>query len=170
MSAPVSNRYEMRVFLSNTKMRRDLKPSSLAAITDGWPRFPISNCMVSCIFSRVPQTSRGKNIKHLATVDLRISNGGGISYVVESRLSAVIHAQRVHLRLQLIHLLSQRPDGGGGRIARPDVFCRWIAYRCYYADRDNMSWVRAYLVDAVGNPGQRFGPLILHGGQDMLRA
>ena len=29
--------------------------------------------MVSCIFWRVPETSRGKNIKHLAAVDLGIS-------------------------------------------------------------------------------------------------
>ena len=43
-------------------------------------------------------------------------------------------------------------DGGRHRFACSDLLCRWSYSVC--SDGNNMSWVRAYFVEAFGSPGQ----------------
>ena len=81
VSAPVSTRNDILVFLSLTKMRRVPKPSSLAASTDGWSRFPNSTCMGNDSPSRDLRTSHGSNKGRLSATGLGTANGGGNAYV-----------------------------------------------------------------------------------------
>ena len=63
-------------------MRRDAKPSSFAAFTDGWFRFPISKRL--CTSSRVLDAMRGSNIVHLAAAACGSADGGAIAYAKSS--------------------------------------------------------------------------------------
>ena len=80
VSAPVSTRNNIFVFLSLTKMRRVPMPSSFAVSTDGWSRFPTSKCMGNDSPSRVLRTLHGRSKGRLAAADLGSANGGGIAY------------------------------------------------------------------------------------------
>ena len=61
-------------------MRRDAKPSSFAAFTDGWFRFPNSKSMGMCTFWRVLGAMRGSSIVHFAAAARGSTDGGGIAY------------------------------------------------------------------------------------------
>ena len=61
-------------------MRQDAKPSSFAAFTDGWFRFPNSKSMGMCTFSCVLGAVRGSSIVHLAAAARGNADGGGIVY------------------------------------------------------------------------------------------
>ena len=63
-------------------MRRDAKPSSFTAFTDGWFRYQNSKSMGMCTSSRVLGTVRGSNIVHFAAAARGGADGGGIAYAV----------------------------------------------------------------------------------------
>ena len=95
MSALVSTRKEIFVFLSVMKIWRDPRPSLSAAFTDGWSRFLTSKCMGMYTSSRVRDTPRGRNIVHLATASLGSANGSETPVVAVydiCRLSACLFA------------------------------------------------------------------------------
>lgn len=85
MSAPVSTRKEIFEYLSITNMRRDTRPSSLAAFTDGWFCFSYSKCMGNGTSSRVLEMCgmRGSNKVRTAVVSLlkSISDDSGFVFV-----------------------------------------------------------------------------------------
>lgn len=99
MSALMSTRKEMFEYLSITNIRRDTRPSSLAAFTDGWFSFPYSKCMGNGTSSRVLEMCgmRGSNEVRTVVVSLlkSISDDSGFVFVAERvlpRLSAFICA------------------------------------------------------------------------------
>lgn len=80
MSAPVSTRKEILLYLSKTNMRRDARPSSFAAFTHSWSRFPGSRCVEEYTSSLVVGKSRGNNRVQVA-VFLEKSTYDGFGFV-----------------------------------------------------------------------------------------
>ena len=79
MSASVSIRKEISVALSVTKMRRDPRPSSSAAFTDGWSHFPASICEETGTCMPGPRTFGGKSKNRVFPTFLSISKDDRIS-------------------------------------------------------------------------------------------
>ena len=84
MSASVSTRKEVSVALSVTKMRRDPRPSSSAAFTDGWTRFPASICKETGTYVHGPRTFDGNSKNRGFPIFLSIS----ACYVSSGRITA----------------------------------------------------------------------------------